>query len=104
MINTGNDINIFECEGNLNRDIEFRQNNGKEIAFFSVFTCRKLNDEVSISDRHSFVVKGAMLKNEELNKLKKGVRVHCKGVLTYFKREGQIPSAEIQCTEFKIVK
>lgn len=100
MIDTGIDINIFECEGNLPSDVEFK-NNGK-VAFFSVCTSR-LNGIKSTSDRHYFVVKGSLLKSEVLSKLKKDTRVHAKGVLTYFYKENTpYPSAEIQCTSIEL--
>jgi hypothetical protein len=106
MINTGHDKNIFECEGNLPYDIEFKSydNNKKEVAFFSVCTSRKIGSK-SVSDKHSFVVKGELLKLECLKQMKKGTRVHAFGILTYIKREGaNFPSAEIQCTNVEIIK
>lgn len=105
MINTGHDKNTFECEGNLPYDIEFKSyNNDKQVAFFSVCTSRKVGMK-SLSDKHSFVVKGELLKQECLKQLKKGTRVHAVGILTYIKREGaNFPSAEIQCTNVEILK
>lgn len=108
MINTGFDKNLFTCEGNLPQDVEFKKiktaNGDKEIAFFSVCTCRK-SKEKSVSDRHSFVVKGELINSESLKSLKKGMRVQAEGVLTYVKREGaKFPSAEIQCTSITVIR
>lgn len=105
MIYTGKDKNLFDCEGNLTKDIEFVTNNNgeKTVAFFYVCTCRKSKVK-DISDRHFFVVKGDLIKSEILDKLKKGTRVHAQGVLTYVMRKCvSFPSAEIQCTNVELI-
>ena len=100
MIDTGNDINVFICVGNLPQDISINTTSEgiRTIAFFSVCTCRRSKKQ-DVSDVHNFIVKGELVNSPILDKLKRGARVHTEGVLTY--TDGGC--AEIQCTSIRLV-
>lgn len=101
MINTGHDINSVNITGNLCCDVEWKLDaeGNKFVGFFAVSTARKLKQEF-VSDRHSIVVKGNIIRN--FPDIKKGDRVSIQGVLTYIKRDGsKFPSAEIQLESIK---